>query len=58
MKVLKNLVDKGPSTTTIWTEGQAAGAQKPTGGTAALHHLLVRLDLGEWWAQGKWISHN
>lgn len=51
VKVLKNLVDKGPSTQATWTPDTSSGAAKPTGGTAALQHLLVRLDLGQWWTQ-------
>ncbi|KAF6763187.1 Spc98 family-domain-containing protein [Ephemerocybe angulata] len=52
VKVLKNLVDKGPtSAMAAWSfEGASVtGMQQPTGGTAALAHLLVRLDMGAWW---------
>ncbi|EFI28230.1 hypothetical protein CC1G_14255 [Coprinopsis cinerea okayama7 len=51
-KVLKGLVDKGPSSSKLPIEVQM-GENRPTGGAVALYHLLLRLDLGDWWAKGK-----
>ncbi|KAH6914460.1 Spc98 family-domain-containing protein [Coprinopsis sp. MPI-PUGE-AT-0042] len=52
-KVLKGLVDKAPSSSSPWpsdAHGMHSGEQRSVGGTVALYHLLVRLDLGDWWA--------
>lgn len=58
-KVLKGLVDKAPSSNSPWPSdagGMHSGEQRPVGGTVALYHLLMRLDLGDWWAsKGKRI---
>ncbi|TFK25244.1 hypothetical protein FA15DRAFT_703942 [Coprinopsis marcescibilis] len=51
-KVLKGLVDKGPSSSK-WPVDVQVGENKPTGGMVGLYHLLLRLDLGEWWASGR-----
>ncbi|KAF8070027.1 gamma-tubulin complex, DGRIP91/SPC98 component protein [Lyophyllum atratum] len=54
-KVLKGLVDKnGSLASAIPLQGSQPGVEvtrKPTGGADALYHLLIRLDLGEWWAK-------
>jgi hypothetical protein len=54
-KVLKALVDKGSTISRLQLEAamQEAGegnSRKPPGGAESLYHLLIRLDLGEWWA--------
>ncbi|KAG6861911.1 hypothetical protein C0995_009861 [Termitomyces sp. Mi166 len=52
-KVLRGLADKnGLSERTMLLQGSMPGAEtprKPTGGADALYHLLIRLDLGEYW---------
>ncbi|KAF5386245.1 hypothetical protein D9615_002656 [Tricholomella constricta] len=53
-KVLKGLVDKnGSLAAALPLQGSLTGVEAvrtPTGGADALYHLLIRLDLGEWWA--------
>ncbi|KAF9473401.1 gamma-tubulin complex, DGRIP91/SPC98 component protein [Pholiota conissans] len=51
MKVLKGLVDKGPSSSTLAFELYSGGERRPTGGVEALYHLLLRLDLTDWWSK-------
>ncbi|RXW25020.1 hypothetical protein EST38_g783 [Candolleomyces aberdarensis] len=51
MKVLKGLVEKGTGISSNLPMEVGTGAQIPTGGIAALSHLLMRLDLGDWWSQ-------
>jgi hypothetical protein len=51
MKALKGLVEKGPGAVSNVPMEVGTGAQIPTGGMAALAHLLMRLDLGDWWSQ-------
>jgi hypothetical protein len=51
--VLKGLVDKNVSSSRAPLQGSLPGGdltRRPVGGTDALHHLLMRLDLGEWWS--------
>lgn len=55
-KVLKGLVDKNVSASRVPLQGSLPGsdmARRPVGGADALHHLLMRLDLGEWWSVAK-----
>jgi hypothetical protein len=33
-------------------ETSDGGSRRPPGGAESLYHLLMRLDLGEWWADG------
>lgn len=62
VKVLKTLVEKqglplgltGPLEVTVAPQDMSEGVfKKPTGGTTALRHLYVRLDLGNWWVAHK-----
>ena len=61
-KVLKALVDKGlyRIETPAWVYAamkQTADGdlRQPPGGAESLYHLLMRLDLGHWWAnQEQW----
>ena len=50
-KVLKGLVDKSASSSKLALDSYAGGRRRPTGGIDALHHLLVRLDLTDWWSK-------
>ncbi|RDB16899.1 Gamma-tubulin complex component 3 [Hypsizygus marmoreus] len=55
-KVLKGLVDKNGLAVGVPLQGSQTGVEamrKPTGGADALYHLLIRLDLGEWWVTSK-----
>ncbi|KAG6889226.1 hypothetical protein C0992_005970 [Termitomyces sp. T32_za158] len=56
-KVLRGLADKnGLSEGTMLSRGLLHGLEtprEPTGGTGALYHLLIRLDLGEFWSAGR-----
>ncbi|KAF8800245.1 gamma-tubulin complex, DGRIP91/SPC98 component protein [Phlegmacium glaucopus] len=52
-KVLKGLVEKNPSSANWPADVSAAGIRRPTGGLDALYHLLIRLDLGDWWSKTK-----
>ncbi|KAG5634757.1 hypothetical protein H0H81_000888 [Sphagnurus paluster] len=56
-KGLKGLADKNGSVImALPLQGSQTGVElvrKPTGGIEALHHLLVRLDLGNWWSMNK-----
>ncbi|KAG6828692.1 hypothetical protein H0H92_007054 [Tricholoma furcatifolium] len=56
-KVLKGLADKnGLAESTMLLPGSVSGAEtphRPTGGTDALYHLLIRLDFGNWWLTGR-----
>lgn len=54
-KVLKALVDKSSTISRLQLEAamtEVAGndSQRPPGGAESLYHLLIRLDLGEWWS--------
>lgn len=54
-KVLKALVDKGSTVSRLQLEAamkQTADGdlRQPPGGAESLYHLLMRLDLGNWWA--------
>ncbi|KAF8149545.1 Spc98 family-domain-containing protein [Crassisporium funariophilum] len=51
-KVLKGLVDKS-SSSSLWPIDASAGGgrRRPTGGHDALYHLLIRLDLTDWWCK-------
>ncbi|KAG6917229.1 hypothetical protein DXG01_003343 [Tephrocybe rancida] len=53
IKVLKGLADKnGLSETTTLLRSSLHGVEtprRPTGGADALYHLLIRLELGDWW---------
>ncbi|GLB36953.1 putative spindle pole body component [Lyophyllum shimeji] len=55
MKVLKGLADKnGTLANALPVQSSQPGleaARKPVGGADALYHLLIRLDLGDWWAK-------
>lgn len=57
VRVLEGLVDKGSPTSRIHLDNSTLGSDRPilrpTGGTEALHQLLIRLDLGDWWAKKK-----
>ncbi|KAG6850437.1 hypothetical protein H0H93_013309 [Arthromyces matolae] len=57
IKVLRGLVEKnGLSESTMLLQSSLCGvdtARKPTGGTEALSHLLIRLDLGVWWTMSR-----
>jgi hypothetical protein len=46
-------VDKCPSRSTSLEEYYTGGSQRPTGGVEALCHLLLRLDLTDWWSSRK-----
>ena len=54
-KVLHGLVDKGvPFSHSLQHPALQPNddhAHKPPGGTASLYHLLLRLDVGNWWSQ-------
>ncbi|KAF8971184.1 gamma-tubulin complex, DGRIP91/SPC98 component protein [Flammula alnicola] len=50
-KVLKGLVDKSPSSSILSLETYSGTGRRPTGGLDALYHLLVRLDLTDWWSK-------
>jgi hypothetical protein len=55
MKVLKALVDKGSTISRLQLEAamqetRESDSRRPSGGAESLYHLLIRLDLGEWWA--------
>ncbi|KAF9526505.1 Spc98 family-domain-containing protein [Crepidotus variabilis] len=47
-QVLKGIVDKSPSSSKVALETNS-GNRRPTGGLDALYHLLIRLDLTDWW---------
>ncbi|TFK44260.1 gamma-tubulin complex, DGRIP91/SPC98 component protein [Crucibulum laeve] len=49
MKVLKGLVEKGPSSDRWPVEVSSGRERRPTGGADALNQLLMRLDLTNWW---------
>jgi len=50
MRVLKGLVDKGSSSSTLPVFiASGDGGHRPTGGLEALHHLLLRIDITDWW---------
>ena len=51
--MLKGLVEKSPSSANWPADVSAAGIRRPTGGLDALYHLLIRLDLGDWWSKTK-----
>ncbi|KAJ3508339.1 hypothetical protein NLJ89_g5811 [Agrocybe chaxingu] len=50
-KVLKGLVDKSPSSSKLSLEAYFGGRRRSTGGLDALYHLLVRIDLTDWWSK-------
>lgn len=55
--VLKALVDKGSTLSRLQLEAAMkqsteGDARRPSGGAETLYHLLIRLDLGDWWANG------
>jgi hypothetical protein len=57
-KVLKALVDKGSTVSRLQLEAAMrataeSDSRRPPGGAECLYHLLIRLDLGEWWADGQ-----
>jgi hypothetical protein len=52
-KVLKGLVEKSPSSANWPVDVSAAGIRRPVGGLDALYHLLIRLDLSDWWSKIK-----
>lgn len=55
-KVLKGLVDKNTSASKISTQGPSSPGgdmRNPTGGADALYHLLIRLDISNWWSSHK-----
>lgn len=57
-KVLKELVSKGSTISILQLEAAMqetleSHSRKPSGGAESLYHLLIRLDLGEWWANGQ-----
>ena len=54
-KVLKALVEKGSTISKLQLEAAMRGTgegnwERPPGAAESLYHLLIRLDLGEWWA--------
>ncbi|PPQ70803.1 hypothetical protein CVT25_000030 [Psilocybe cyanescens] len=49
-KVLKGLVDKSPSASSLPFTSHVHSNHGPTGGLEALHHLLVCIDLTSWWS--------
>lgn len=56
-KVLKGLVDKSVSSSTVPLQGSVVGSdstpRRPVGGTDALYYLLIKLEVGEWWSTRK-----
>ncbi|KAF4620414.1 hypothetical protein D9613_000179 [Agrocybe pediades] len=49
-RVLKGIVEKGPSSSSSpLFIAPSDGGHRPTGGLEALHHLLLRIDLRDWW---------
>lgn len=50
-KVLKGLVDKGPSSSRSLVDVSGGGERRPLGGIDALYHLLLCLDLNDWWSK-------
>ncbi|KDR74981.1 hypothetical protein GALMADRAFT_69458 [Galerina marginata CBS 339.88] len=50
-KVLKGLVDKGPSSMKFSLEIHNDGSRRPVGGLEALYHLLIRIDFTDWWSK-------
>jgi len=52
-KVLKGLVEKNPSSANWPADVSVAGIRRPMGGLDALYHLLIRLDLSDWWSKTK-----
>jgi hypothetical protein len=48
-------VDKGSTTSKLQLEAamretSEGDSRRPPGGPESLYHLLIRLDLGEWWS--------
>ncbi|KAH9484896.1 hypothetical protein JR316_0001798 [Psilocybe cubensis] len=55
-KVLKGLVDKGSTSSSLPFATYLHGSHAPTGGLEALYHLLVRIDLTSWWSNHNNLS--
>jgi hypothetical protein len=56
-KVLKALVEKGSTISRLQLEAalqetRENDSRRPPGGAESLYHLMIRLDFGEWWADG------
>ncbi|KAF5328834.1 hypothetical protein D9619_011684 [Psilocybe cf. subviscida] len=49
-QVLKGLVDRS-SSSKLTLENFSGGGRQPPGGLSALYHLLLRLDLNDWWSK-------
>ena len=44
-------MDKGPSSSTSLVDVSGGGERRPLGGIDALYHLLLCLDLNDWWSK-------